>query len=65
MSLRIGLVGLGTIARAQHLPAIAATDGLTLTAIASRNATLEGVANHRDVTQMLGCLLYTSPSPRD
>ena len=25
MSLRIGLVGLGTIARAQHLPAIAAT----------------------------------------
>lgn len=54
MSLRLGLVGLGTIARAQHLPAIAATDGLTLTAIASRNATLEGVANHRDLAQMLG-----------
>ncbi|MDM7457888.1 MAG: Gfo/Idh/MocA family oxidoreductase, partial [Paracoccus sp. (in: a-proteobacteria)] len=48
------LVGLGTIARAQHLPAIAATDGLTLTAIASRNATLAGVANHRDLADMLG-----------
>ncbi|MBW7055651.1 Gfo/Idh/MocA family oxidoreductase [Paracoccus bogoriensis] len=54
MSLRIGLVGLGAIARAQHLPAIAATDGLRLSAIASRNTSLEGVANYRDVAQMLG-----------
>ncbi|MDM7459448.1 MAG: gfo/Idh/MocA family oxidoreductase, partial [Paracoccus sp. (in: a-proteobacteria)] len=54
MSLKIGLVGLGTIARAQHLPASAATDGLTLTAIASRKATLAGVANHRDLVDMLG-----------
>lgn len=38
MSLRLALVGLGKIARDQHLPAIAATPGLELVAIASRHA---------------------------
>ncbi|WP_419729904.1 Gfo/Idh/MocA family protein [Lichenicola sp.] len=42
--IRLGLVGLGKIARDQHLPAIALTDDIELVAVASRNATLEGVA---------------------
>lgn len=52
MSLRIGLVGLGTIARAQHLPAIAATDGIDLCAVASRNATAD-VQSYTDIHTML------------
>jgi predicted dehydrogenase len=51
--LGIGLVGLGTIARAQHLPAIAATDGLHLAAIASRNAALEGTPCYQNVDALL------------
>ncbi|UPG73004.1 Gfo/Idh/MocA family oxidoreductase [Roseomonas gilardii subsp. gilardii] len=38
--IRLGLVGLGKIARDQHLPAIAATPGIALAGIASRNAGL-------------------------
>ena len=40
MTIRAGLVGLGKIARDQHLPAIAKTDGIDLIAVASRNAAL-------------------------
>jgi D-galactose 1-dehydrogenase len=36
--IRIAIVGFGKIARDQHVRAIAATDGVTLAAIASRNA---------------------------
>ncbi len=53
MSLKIGLVGLGKIARDQHLPAIAATDGVTLAAIASRNAFLPDLPHFTDVHAML------------
>jgi predicted dehydrogenase len=49
----IAIVGLGTIARAQHLPAIAATAGVTLTAVASRNARLDGVANFIEIDDLL------------
>jgi predicted dehydrogenase len=52
-SISIGLVGLGTIARAQHLPAIAATDGLNLDAIASRNAALDGTPCYANVDALL------------
>lgn len=51
--LGIGLVGLGAIARAQHLPAIAATDGMTLAAIASRNAALDGTACYPNIEALL------------
>ncbi|QUS37176.1 Gfo/Idh/MocA family protein [Falsirhodobacter algicola] len=51
--LEIGLVGLGTIARAQHLPAIAANPGMQLAAIASRNARLDGVASYPDLAALL------------
>ncbi len=52
-AMRIGLVGLGKIARDQHLPAIAATDGVELVAIASRNATLDDVPNFASLDAML------------
>jgi D-galactose 1-dehydrogenase len=51
--MKIGLVGLGKIARDQHLPAIAATDGAELIAIASRNATLRGVRSYLSLQDML------------
>ncbi|WP_226018918.1 Gfo/Idh/MocA family protein [Novosphingobium sp. FKTRR1] len=51
--IRLGLVGLGKIARDQHLPAIAATNGIDLVAVASRNATAQSVNNYPDLTAML------------
>jgi predicted dehydrogenase len=51
--LRIGLVGLGKIARDQHLPAIAATADAELVAVASRNASAEGFAHYPDIDAML------------
>jgi len=52
-AIRLGLVGLGKIARDQHLPAIAATAGIDLVAVASRNATAQGVNNYTDLAAML------------
>lgn len=51
--IRIGLVGLGKIARDQHLPAIAASGHFTLAATASRNAGADGVASYPDLDAML------------
>ncbi|MEB2844552.1 gfo/Idh/MocA family oxidoreductase [Rhizobiales bacterium RZME27] len=52
-NIRLGIVGLGKIARDQHLGAIEAADGIELTAVASRNAQLEGVHCFRDIGEML------------
>ena len=49
----MGLVGLGKIARDEHLPAIAFTEGAELVAVASRNAKAEGVACYPDLAAML------------
>ena len=51
--IRAGLVGLGKIARDQHLPAIEKIDGIELVAVASRNAQGEGVNNYPDLGAML------------
>ncbi|MFK8253891.1 Gfo/Idh/MocA family protein [Ancylobacter terrae] len=51
--IRLAIVGLGKIARDQHVPAIAATEGIELVAIASRNAALEGVAHYETLDQLL------------
>jgi D-galactose 1-dehydrogenase len=51
--LRLGLVGLGKIARDQHLPAIAANPALTLVATASRNAHAAGITSYHDLDAML------------
>lgn len=52
-AIRIAIVGLGKIARDQHIPAIAATDGIELAAIASRNASIEGIAHFATLDQLL------------
>ena len=51
--IRLALVGIGKIARDQHLPAIAADAGFTLVAGVSRNARLEGVAHFADLAGLL------------
>ncbi|WP_417809146.1 Gfo/Idh/MocA family protein [Thioclava sp.] len=53
MSLRIGLVGLGAIARAQHLPALEQVAGVHLAALASRNATLPDLPCYTDIKALL------------
>lgn len=50
----LAIVGLGKIARDQHLPAIEATDGITLKAIASRHAQLDNLPSFRDMDELLG-----------
>jgi D-galactose 1-dehydrogenase len=51
--LRIGLVGVGKIARDQHIPAIAGIPDFVLAAVASRHGQVDGVANYRDLAAML------------
>lgn len=53
MPIRIAIVGLGKIARDQHVPAIAATPGIELVAVASRNAVLDGVAHFASLDELL------------
>jgi D-galactose 1-dehydrogenase len=69
--IRLALVGLGKIARDQHLPAIAADDRFELTAIVSRNADLDGVAHFTTLAELLASdvavdavSLCTPPQPR-
>jgi D-galactose 1-dehydrogenase len=52
-TIRMGLVGFGKIARDEHLPAIAATEGAQLIAVASRNASAEGLPSYPDLAAML------------
>lgn len=52
-TLSIGIVGVGKIARDQHLPAIAAHGGFGLIACASRNAQVDGVRNYPTIDAML------------
>jgi D-galactose 1-dehydrogenase len=51
--IRMGLVGFGKIARDEHVPAIACTDGAELVAVASRHAIADGVPNFPDLAAML------------
>jgi predicted dehydrogenase len=51
--IRIGIVGVGKIARDQHIPSIAANPAFTLVAAASRNAQVPGVANFHSMDEML------------
>jgi len=53
MTLRVAIVGLGKIARDQHIPAIAATDGVRLTAVASRHASLPDVPHFATLDALL------------
>lgn len=51
--IRIGLAGIGKIARDQHLPALAGDAGFALAATASRNARVDGVDCYATVAEML------------
>ncbi|PNU06803.1 Gfo/Idh/MocA family protein [Novosphingobium guangzhouense] len=51
-TVRLGLVGIGKIARDQHLPAIAANPDFTLAATASRHGSVEGVTGYHDIAEM-------------
>jgi D-galactose 1-dehydrogenase len=51
--IRLAIVGLGKIARDQHLGAIDATDGVSLVAVASRNAGLDGVRCFTEIDELL------------
>ncbi len=52
-AVRIAIVGLGKIARDQHIPAIAGTEGIDLVAIASRNASIDGIAHFATLDDLL------------
>ncbi len=53
MALKTALVGIGKIARDQHIPAIGANAGFKLVATASRNAKVEGIPAFRFLTTLL------------
>jgi predicted dehydrogenase len=53
MKLKIGLLGIGKIARDQHIPALLQSPDFELVACASRNARVDGVANFTDLESML------------
>src|SRR6187402_2792076 len=50
---RLGIVGVGKIVRDQHLPALAKDKDYRLVAAASRNATVDAVANFSTIEEML------------
>jgi D-galactose 1-dehydrogenase len=52
-AIRVAIVGLGKIARDQHIQAIAGTPGIELVAIASRNASIGGVAHFSTLDELL------------
>jgi L-arabinose 1- dehydrogenase len=53
-SYTLAVVGVGKIARDQHLPAIAGNPGFELVAAASRNAQVDNVRNYGDIDALLG-----------
>lgn len=54
--IRLGLVGIGKIARDQHLPSIARNPAFRLVAAASRSAAVDGVANFATTGEMLDAM---------
>ena len=56
MRLKMGLVGIGKIARDQHIPALNANPRYELVACASRNTTVTGVPSFPDLDTMLGAM---------
>lgn len=50
---KIALVGIGKIARDQHIPALAASPAWELAATVSRSGTVEGIESYTDFAEML------------
>jgi len=53
MTIKIGLVGVGKIARDQHIPVLQAHPHFDLVAVASRNAEIEGITCYKSLETML------------
>ena len=51
--IKLGLVGIGKIARDQHLPALAASDGFELAATASRHNRVDGVDGYSTIADLI------------
>jgi D-galactose 1-dehydrogenase len=51
--IRVAIVGLGKIARDQHISAIAETAGIELAAIVSRNASIDGIKHFATLDELL------------
>jgi predicted dehydrogenase len=56
MPLKIGLLGIGKIARDQHIPSLRADPRFELAACASRHATVDGVLSFPDLESMLAAV---------
>jgi len=56
MRLKVGLLGVGKIARDQHIPSLNANPRYELAACASRNNTVSGVPNFPDLESMLAAV---------
>ena len=56
MRLKVGLLGIGKIARDQHIPSLNANSSFQLVACASRNATVSGLLNFPDLDTMLAAV---------
>ena len=56
MRLKVGLLGIGKIARDQHIPALKADARFDLAACASRNATVSGIPSFTDLDTMLAAV---------
>ena len=56
MALKIGLLGIGKIARDQHIPSLRADPRFELAACASRHATVDGVPSFPDLESMLAAV---------
>ena len=71
MRRRLALVGIGKIARDQHIPALANSPSFELAATASRHATVDGITGYTNLAALLeaepeiDCIsLCTPPQPR-
>jgi D-galactose 1-dehydrogenase len=51
--IRMGIVGIGKIARDQHIPRMAANPAFKLLAVASRNSSVAGIASYPSLERML------------
>jgi predicted dehydrogenase len=56
MTLKIGLLGIGKIARDQHIPALNSNPAFWLVGCASRNATVTGVPSFPDLDTLLAAI---------
>ena len=53
MTIRLAIIGLGKIARDQHVPAVTASDGIELAAGVDPNSSLDGVAHFATLDELL------------